>query len=79
MRVTLKELRIQPGRVLSMAAEGNEVIITVRGVPRAKIIPLKAAPSKEAPDTSGFGMWESRKDIQDVDGYVRDIRKGRQL
>ena len=79
MQVTLKELKIQPGRVLSMAEEGAEVIVTVRGIPRAKIVPLKALTSRAAPDTSAFGMWADRSDIEDVDGFVKELRQGRRL
>jgi prevent-host-death family protein len=78
MEISLKELRIQPGRILSMTEDGTEVVITVRGVPKAKIVPIKTKASKEGPDTSSFGLWADHDDMDDVDGYIRNLRKGRQ-
>ena len=79
MDVTLKELRIQPGRILSMAEGGAEVIITVRGVPKAKIVPLNPVPTDALPESTGFGLWADRHDLDDINGYVRGLRKGRQI
>ena len=79
MFVTLKELKIQPGRIVSAVEGGTEVIVTVRGVPTAKIIPIKNHKSETDFDASAFGIWADRDDIEDVDGYVRNLRKGRDL
>jgi prevent-host-death family protein len=77
VNVTLKELKIQPGRILSMAEEGTEVIVTVRGVPKAKIIPIRPMAAKDPADTSGFGLWAEHSKMEDVDSFVRNLRKGR--
>ena len=79
MVVTLKELKIQPGRIVSLAESGTEVIVTVRGVPAAKIIPIKTTGAKAVLDTSAFGIWANRDEMADVDEYVRNLRKGRAL
>ena len=79
MFVTLKELKIQPGRIVSAVEGGTEVIVTVRGVPTVKIIPIKNHKSETGFDASAFGIWADRDDIEDVDGYVRNLRKGRDL
>ena len=79
MIVTLKELKIQPGRIVLAAVGGAEVIVTVRGVPTAKIIPIKPHTPDADFDASAFGMWANRDDIDDVDGFVRGLRKGRNL
>ena len=34
---------------------------------------------KENPKKELFGIWENRKDIENVDLYVRSMRKGRLL
>ena len=79
MFVTLKELKIQPGRIVSAVEEGAEVIVTVRGVPTVKIIPFKTQRPETDFDTSTFGIWENRDDMDDVDEFVRNLRKGRDL
>jgi len=41
--VTAKELKNQTGRVLQRVRQGEEVIITVRGVPVARFIPIESS------------------------------------
>ncbi|MEJ5362088.1 MAG: type II toxin-antitoxin system prevent-host-death family antitoxin [Spirochaetota bacterium] len=76
MKITSKELRMRPGKIIAHAASGFEVIVTHRGKPVAKIVPLKTK-IKEEKDISIFGMWKNRNDINDVNEYVRTLRKGR--
>ena len=83
MQITAKELRIQPGKIISQAESGQEITITYRGKPRAKIVPLNL---RQVRDTDPeelkdelFGIWKDRKDIKNVDQYVRNLRKGRKL
>ena len=33
--------------------------------------------NKSVKDHEAFGMWRDRKDMADVDVYVRNLRKGR--
>jgi len=77
MYVTLKRLKQEPGRIVSMVSDGNEFIVTDRGVPKAKIIPLPQTEKDEEPVLKGFGMWADREDMKDVDAYIRNLRKGR--
>jgi len=77
MYVTLKELKRQPGRIVSMVSDGNEFIVTSRGIPKAKIIPLSQKEKKEKPESGFYGMWADRDDMKDVDAYIRNLRKGR--
>ena len=80
MEVTLKELKIQPGKIVSTASSGTEVTVTVRGVPTVKIVPIRdQAKSKADFDTTSFGMWADRDDMVDVNDYVRNLRRGREL
>lgn len=78
MQVSIKELRKQPGRIISMASAGNSITITKRGLPAAKIVPLDA-PAQLDNTMLAFGMWEDREDMQDPSTYVADLRKGRSL
>jgi prevent-host-death family protein len=81
MEITTKQLRIQPGRVISQVNNGQEITITYRGKACAKIIPIntKQGINLEDADNELFGMWKERKDMEDVDQYVRKIRRGRKL
>ena len=82
MKVSTKQLRVQPGKIISVVNSGQDVIVTYRGKPIVKIIPFK----KNIIDTDVlksedelFGIWKNRKDINDVDEHVRKIRKGRKI
>ena len=78
MEITTKQLRMQPGRVISQVNNGQEITITYRGKACAKIIPLKGNNLEET-DNELFGMWKDREDMEDVEQYVRNMRKGRKL
>jgi prevent-host-death family protein len=80
MEVTAKELRGKPGQIIEQAARGTEVVITIRGKKKARLIPYKS--KREKKDTQDqedeiFGLWEGRKDLESVEMYVRSKRKRR--
>ncbi|MDR1087681.1 MAG: type II toxin-antitoxin system prevent-host-death family antitoxin [Coriobacteriales bacterium] len=81
MEVTVKELRSQPGRILSMVQSGRDITITMRGKPAAKIIPLDQAKCEVAEDDFflGFGIWKDRDDMADSTAFVEKMRKGRDI
>jgi prevent-host-death family protein len=81
MEITTKQLRIQPGRVISQVNNGQEITVTYRGKACAKIIPFenKQNINLEETDDELFGMWKDREDMEDVEQYVRNMRKGRKL
>lgn len=56
---------------------GQEITITYRGKPSAKIIPI----GDKKPDTLDelFGIWKDRDNFDDVEQYVRTIRKRRKI
>lgn len=79
MQSTAKELRFHTKELLDSVSRGEEVIITFRGKPYAKLVPLKSS-RKEMNETNElFGIWENRTDLKDVSAYVRGIRKERFL
>ena len=81
MEITTKQLRIAPGRIISQVSNGQEITITYRGKPRAKIVPVtnrKVLVSDE-PENELFGIWKDRKDMDNVEQFVRNIRKGRKI
>ena len=66
---------------LRRAMNGEEVVITYRGTPRAKIVPV-SKPSKRAStkkQNDFCGIWKDRKDMEDVEAYVRKLREGRKF
>jgi prevent-host-death family protein len=78
MKVTTKELRIQPGKIIEQVANGQEITITFRGKALARIVPIsKKDNTTKQDDIDIFGMWSSHKDIESVEDAVRDLRKER--
>ncbi len=78
MKTTAKDLRFHTREILDLVARGEEVIITYRGKPCAKMIPYEEGSSKVSEPHSLYGIWKDRDDIRDVEEYVRKIRKGRE-
>jgi len=76
MQVTSKDLRFHTKEILDAAARGEEVIITFHGKPYARIVPV-ADSKQENKDNDFCGMWKDRTDMEDVETYVRRIRKRR--
>ena len=81
MEITTKQLRAQPGKILSQVNKGLDVTITYRGKPSAKIIPIAVNETGIVYDTDDelFGIWKDKKEMEDVAQYVRGMRKGRKL
>jgi prevent-host-death family protein len=80
MKITTKELRINPGRVLGQAVRGREITVTYRGKALAKIVPIRNSSQDHAKEeTSIFGLWKDRKDSQTVDDFIDIVRKGRRF
>jgi len=74
MKISTKELRIHPGRIIEQVSLGEEVIVTFRGRPLARILPFRAPEEEEI---SIFGLWKDHPSGQSVNQEVRDIREGR--
>jgi prevent-host-death family protein len=83
MEISAKELRGKPGQIISQAARGIEVVITMRGKKMAKLVPYKKSSKKGHSendfDDEIFGLWKDRNDFKSVDAYVRTVRKRRSL
>lgn len=76
MKATAKDLRFHSKELIDTVNRGEEVVITFRGKPCAKLIPYKEK-TKKITENELFGIWEDNETIQDVDEYVRGLRKGR--
>ena len=78
MKATAKDLRFQSRELLNTVSRGEEVVITYRGKPCAKLVPYHKEEKKIEKDEL-FGIWKEREDIQNIEEYVRNLRKGRFL
>lgn len=76
MKATAKDLRFNSKGLLDTINRGEEVIITFRGKPCAKLIPYTEK-TKQNTTNELFGIWKDNDAIQNVDEYVRGLRKGR--
>ncbi len=79
MYSTAKELRFHTKELLESVSRGEEVIITFRGKPFAKLVPVEQSGKKSNGTDELFGIWKDRTDLDDVNAYVRKIRKERFL
>lgn len=76
MKATAKDLRFNSKGLLDTVNRGEEVIITFRGKPCAKLIPYEGKNKRNATNKL-FGIWKDNDRVQNVDEYVRGLRKGR--
>ncbi|MDP8034551.1 type II toxin-antitoxin system prevent-host-death family antitoxin [Pasteurella atlantica] len=76
MIATAKDLRFHSKKLIESVNRGEDVIITYRGQPCARLVPYEA---KENMNDSHqlFGMWKDNEMMDDVQAYVRHLRKGR--
>ena len=77
MKATAKDLRFHSKEILECVMRGEEVVITYRGKPSAKIIPMKNRKSNIDMQHKLFGIWANNSQSEDVSKYVRQIREGR--
>lgn len=76
MRATAKDLRFNSKELMESVSRGEEVVITFRGKPCARLVPyleIKKQPVKN----ELFGIWRDNDTTANVDEYVRNLRKGR--
>ena len=76
MQTTAKELRFNTSAIFERLDMVEEITVTYRGKAKAKLVPIEKAakPAKKTPSKL-FGMWADKTD--DVNEYVRELRKGR--
>jgi prevent-host-death family protein len=75
MIATAKDLRFNISELFKVMDKKEDVIITYRGKPRAKLVSFNEPNNNISCDAKLFGLWKDRD--TEVDSYVRDIRKGR--
>jgi prevent-host-death family protein len=77
MVATAKDLRFHSREILNAVSRGEEVIITFRGRPRAKVVPVATGGKKSPGPPRLFGIWKDNPKVSDVDSFVRQARRGR--
>jgi len=77
MKATAKDLRFHSKELLDTVNRGEEVVITYRGKPCAKLVPIKREVVKSSGKNELFGIWKDYDETKNVDDYVRNLRKGR--
>jgi prevent-host-death family protein len=76
MEATAKDLRFHSTELLNTVKRGEEVIITFRGKPCAKLVPIDNR-DESIEINELFGIWKDNKETERVEDYIRNIRKGR--
>lgn len=76
MKATAKDLRFHSSELLAAVSRGEEVVITYRGKPCAKLVPY-INEGKNIYKGELFGIWKDHKNAKEVEKYVRNLRKGR--
>jgi prevent-host-death family protein len=76
MKATAKDLRFNSKGLLDTVNRGEEVVITFRGKPCAKLIPYEGENGQNTTNEL-FGIWKDNDMVRNVDEYVRRLRKGR--
>ncbi len=76
MKATAKDLRFYSKELIDSVSRGEEVVITFRGKPCAKLVPYRELRDKNN-ENELFGIWKDNDAVEDVNEYVRNLRKGR--
>ncbi len=76
VKATTRDLRLRTKELIAATARGEEVVITFRGEPRAKLIGWQSAERPKAASGArnpAFGLWADRG--EDVERQVRALRE----
>ncbi|MBW1893861.1 MAG: type II toxin-antitoxin system prevent-host-death family antitoxin [Deltaproteobacteria bacterium] len=76
MKATAKDLRFHSKELLNTVNRGEEVVITFRGKPCAKLIHYREKKGNTVKNEL-FGIWKDNDIVKDIDKYIRKLRKGR--
>ncbi len=74
MKATAKDLRFHSKELLEAVARGEEVTITYRGKPCAKLVPVSKRRCKKLESELSFGLWKDNPAVSDVDNYLDGLR-----
>ncbi len=77
MKATAKDLRFYSKELLDAVLRGEEVIITYRGKPQAKLVPLDKTDMAQEEDNELFGIWKDNPAMESVEDYIEKVRRNR--
>lgn len=78
MNATVLDLRKNMKKIMSAIEHNEPVTLSYRGRKTAVIVPCAAEHSNfSSANHPAFGMWADRRDMENVDEFVRNLRKGR--
>jgi len=77
MKVTALEIRKRMPEIVSALDRNEEVTLSYRGKDKAVIRPIYSGKKTLIKNHPAIGMWKDRDEFDDVDAYIRNIRKGR--
>ena len=78
MHTSAKSLRLDTKRILDAVERGEEIIVSKRGRPCARIVPVNKKTNGNLDDKELFGIWKDNKAVQDVDAFIDSLRSGRE-
>ncbi|AHK79668.1 prevent-host-death family protein [Ectothiorhodospira haloalkaliphila] len=77
MEATTKDLRLHTRELLAAVGRGEQVAITYRGKPCARLVAWQEGTQEVRRGRNpAFGLWRGQQDIP-VDEQVRALRRGR--
>jgi len=74
MKTTAKDLRFHIKELLETVIRGEEVEITRRGKPIARLVPIDKKEETKPEKIELFGIWQDKEDVTDVEKYVHNLR-----
>ncbi len=74
MVVSAKDLRFKISMLFDVLTKGEDITITYRGKPKAKLVPFEKDTNDEKSDAL-FGIWKDQEG--EVDDLIRSMRQGR--
>lgn len=79
MQASARDLRVHAARLLEAVERGEEVTITYRGKPRARLVPVQGERGRGGIEARSalFGAWRDRDDAADVEALVNRLRESR--
>lgn len=80
MQVSIVDLRYRMKSVLRAVDRGESVTVLYRGKEKARLVPSSSNDSGEAikpSEHAACGIWAGRKDLEDPQAVIRDMRQSR--
>jgi prevent-host-death family protein len=74
MKATMVDLRRRTKEIIAALDRGESVTITYRGKEKGTIVPARPKKRRSIAESPMFGMYKDRKDMEDVDEYLRRLR-----